>query len=103
MDTAITPPRTPLPETLSTRAHNALARFGITTVEQVVEAYPEGLLKIPGFGRASLRDVEAALFPWQRYTPPRRPRGRLPNKSKGPVLPELYFGAITHVLTPTGS
>lgn len=71
----------PLPKSLSIRALNALARNGINSVEQVVKAYPEGLLKMQGLGLESLRDIEMALFPWQRYTPPPKLRGRLPKKS----------------------
>ncbi|MBB6578337.1 DNA-directed RNA polymerase alpha subunit [Comamonas odontotermitis] len=74
---------TPLPERLSNRTLNTLARNGITTAEQVADAYPIRLLKIPGFGLTALREVEMALFPWQQYTPTRRKRGRQPKHSTG--------------------
>ena len=44
------PRPTPLPEKLSSRTRNTLARSGITTVEEVMDAYPIRLLKLPGFG-----------------------------------------------------
>lgn len=58
---------TPLAGKLSNRAFNALARHNITTVEEVVAAYPERLLKLAGFGLQSLREVEAVFFPGQCY------------------------------------
>lgn len=58
---------TPLAGKLSNRAFNALARHNITTVEEVMAAYPERLLKLAGFGLQSLREVEAVFFPGQCY------------------------------------
>ncbi|TDS68876.1 DNA-directed RNA polymerase subunit alpha C-terminal domain-containing protein [Comamonas sp. JUb58] len=58
---------TPLAGKLSNRAFNALARHNITTVEEVIAAYPERLLKLAGFGLQSLREVEAVFFPGQCY------------------------------------
>lgn len=58
---------TPLAGKLSNRAFNALARHNITTVEAVIAAYPERLLKLAGFGLQSLREVEAVFFPGQCY------------------------------------
>lgn len=85
---------TPLPEMLSSRTRNALIRSGITTAEQVVDAYPIRLLKLPGFGMTALRDVEKALFPWQQYAPTRKKRDRKPRRPAGPALHELYFDAL---------
>ena len=65
------PPPTPLPGSLAKRTLNALGRHGITSVEQVVWAYPERLLRLAGFGLTALRDVERVLFPWRQYTPMR--------------------------------
>lgn len=87
------PRPTPLPEKLSSRTRNTLARSGITTVEEVMDAYPIRLLKLPGFGMIALRDIEKALFPWQQYTPARKKSGRKPKLPTGPVLHELYFDA----------
>lgn len=87
------PRPTPLPEKLSSRTRNTLARSGITTVEEVMDAYPIRLLKLPGFGMIALRDIEKALFPWQQYMPARKKPGRKPKLPTGPVLHELYFDA----------
>lgn len=58
---------------LPSRAINALARCGIYTVDQLKANYPEKLLRIHGFGMLSLRIVEKAFFPDQRYDPIDRP------------------------------
>jgi len=57
---------------LSTRARNALARSGIETIEQIKSAYPDRLLRIPGFGLRAFREIEAHFFPGQRYAPKAR-------------------------------
>lgn len=45
---------------LTPRAITALKRYGIKTVDQIKENYPEKLLRIHGFGMHSLRAVEGA-------------------------------------------
>lgn len=79
------PHPTPLPEKLSSRTRNTLARSGITTVEQVMDAYPIRLLKLPGFGMIALRDIEKALFPWQQYMPARKRPGRILKQPTDPI------------------
>ncbi|WP_184709089.1 DNA-directed RNA polymerase subunit alpha C-terminal domain-containing protein [Comamonas odontotermitis] len=74
------PQYSPLTNRLTTRVLNALSRRGINSEEQVIKAYPHDLLKTPGFGLVSLREVEAVLFPGQCYTPPLKTRGR-PSKT----------------------
>lgn len=54
---------------LSPRAVNALARCGIKTVDQIRASYPHGLLRVHGFGMLSLRAVETAFFPGERFDP----------------------------------
>lgn len=54
---------------LSSRAVNALARCGIKTVDQIRSSYPHELLRVHGFGMLSLRAVEAAFFPGERFDP----------------------------------
>ncbi len=54
---------------LSRRTLNSLGRHAITTVDQVVEAYPERLLKLNGVGMTVLRDIERTLFPGQQFQP----------------------------------
>jgi len=54
---------------LSPRAVNALARCGIKTVDQIRSSYPHGLLRVHGFGMLSLRAVETAFFPGERFEP----------------------------------
>lgn len=61
-----------LEQLISTRARNALARCGIETREQIMSAYPERLLRVPGFGLRAFREVEAAFFPGERYVPKAR-------------------------------
>lgn len=89
---------TPLPDGLSNRTLNTLARYGITTVEQVTDAYPVRLLKIPGFGLTALREVEIALFPWQQYTPARRKRGRQPRQPTVHTPPTIAEPPINCVI-----
>ncbi len=64
-----------LEQVLSTRTRNTLARHGLESIEQIKSAYPARLLAIPGFGLQSLREVEAAFFPGQRFVPARREYG----------------------------
>lgn len=54
---------------LSNRAYRALVRHGFTTVNEVIEAYPSRLLKVNGFGLASLREIESIFFPGIHYKP----------------------------------
>lgn len=54
---------------LSTRTVRALARAGITTVEQLREAGPERLLRIPGFGIQKLQEIESAFFAKKMHKP----------------------------------
>jgi DNA-directed RNA polymerase alpha subunit len=54
---------------LSRRTLNSLGRHAITTVDQVVDAYPERLLKLNGVGMTVLRDIERTLFPGQQFQP----------------------------------
>lgn len=57
---------------LPLRTVRVLARGGIDTIEQIKASYPEKLLRVHGFGINSLRDVEVAFFPGEKYT--RKPR-----------------------------
>ena len=57
---------------LSTRTTRRLARAGIDTIEQIRANYPERLLRVEGFGITSLRAVEAAFFPDQKFDPKAR-------------------------------
>lgn len=54
---------------LPTRTVRTLARAGIDTIEQIKANYPKKLLRIEGFGMRSLRAVEAAFVPDQKYDP----------------------------------
>lgn len=54
---------------LPKRAANALLQEGMNTFELIIQSYPEDLLRIPGFGMASLRAVEAVFFPGRNYIP----------------------------------
>ena len=66
---------TKIAQVLSPRATKALARNGIETIDQIVANYPKNLLRINGFGLASLRAVEAAFLPGKTYSPkPAKPR-----------------------------
>ncbi|WP_184709707.1 DNA-directed RNA polymerase subunit alpha C-terminal domain-containing protein [Comamonas odontotermitis] len=62
MAKSFSPQYSPLTNRLTTRALNALARRGIISEEQVAKAYPNDLLKTPGFGLVSLREVETVFF-----------------------------------------
>lgn len=57
---------------LPLRTARTLVRAGIDTIEQIQASYPETLLSIEGFGITSLRAVEAAFFPDQRFDPKAR-------------------------------
>ncbi len=80
---------TPLAGKLSNRAFNALARHNITTVEEVIAAYPERLLKLAGFGLQSLREVEAVFFPGQCYLAELKDGQRPTKKMHGAPLAAL--------------
>ena len=51
----------PRTQKLFARAFHALRRAGLTSMKEVVAAYPERLLRISGFGPESLRVVEMAF------------------------------------------
>ena len=46
---------------LPVRAHNALKSEGLHTVYDVIQRTEQDLLKLPNFGRTSLRDLRYAL------------------------------------------
>lgn len=46
-----------------------LSKNGISTVQEVQDAYPHLLMKIRGLGMLHLRQIEAALFPGRSFTP----------------------------------
>ena len=54
---------------LPKRAINALALQGILSINQIKANYPNGLLRVRGFGMRSLRAVEQAFFPGESYVP----------------------------------
>lgn len=97
MTKACLAPPTPLPGQLSKRTLNALARHGITSVEQVMDAYPERLLRLSGFGLTALRDVEKVLFPWQQYNPARLSRSSQSMKKINRLLPVYDFEALLDI------
>ena len=55
---------------LPTRAHNALLRAGITTVENLAARSDTELLLLRGFGPTSLAQVRERLATWERERPP---------------------------------
>ena len=54
---------------LQPRIRGILAAHGITTLQQVAQAYPRGLLDIRGVGYKTLRLVEARVPGQPHYTP----------------------------------
>jgi len=54
---------------LPTRAHNALVRAGITTLEALVALSDAELLALRGFGQTSLAQVRGRLTAWKRKHP----------------------------------
>lgn|GEM_PF-368758 len=67
---------------LSAAVVRALARGGITTVDQLRAAEPAELLKIERLGVGMLREIESMFFPGQHYEVPRGRRAQ-------PTSPEL--------------
>lgn len=63
------PTTSALHERLPSHLWKALARNGITTLEQVEQAYPDKLLVMPYIGPRTFRQIEEHLFPGQRYVP----------------------------------
>lgn len=55
---------------MTRRTEKLLLDQGLTTGQQVIEQYPQGLLSIHGFGYKSLREVERC-FSLGHYMPPR--------------------------------
>lgn len=64
---AIPPNSAPRTKKLFARTFNALRRAGLTSKKDVMDAYPERLLFLEGFGLESLRVIEMALFPGGRF------------------------------------
>jgi len=54
---------------LTPRTAKLLLGQGLTTSQQIIERYPEGLLAIRGFGFKSLREIERCFLPGQHYDP----------------------------------
>lgn len=67
---------------LSPAVVRALARGGITTVDQLRAAEPAELLKIERLGVGMLREIESVYFPGQRYEVPR-------GRRSAPTLPKF--------------
>lgn len=57
---------------LPSRTARTLARAGIVSIEEIKARYPEKLLRIEGLGMRSLRSIETAFFPGQKYEPTSR-------------------------------
>ena len=53
----------------TSRTAKLLVGQGLTTAQQVIDRYPEDLLKIKGFGYKSLREVERCFLPGKHYAP----------------------------------
>jgi len=69
-----TPPlslETPLGDLLPLRVKALLQRHGVHTVEDVRKAYPHQLLKMRGMGMLRFKQIEAAFFPGEAFTPKR--------------------------------
>ena len=54
---------------LTPRTAKLLVGQGLSTVQQVIDSYPETLLEIRGFGYKSLREIERCFLPGQHYDP----------------------------------
>lgn len=67
---------------LSPAVVRALARGGITTVDQLLAAERKDLMNIKGLGALKLREIERLFFPGQRYEVPR-------TRPPAPTPPEL--------------
>ncbi|MEY2250092.1 helix-hairpin-helix domain-containing protein [Comamonas sediminis] len=62
---------TPLGDRLPLRVRTILERNDIHTVEGVLRAYPDQLLKMWGMGMFRFKQIEAALLPGKSFTPAR--------------------------------
>ena len=54
---------------LNDRVVRVLKSHGVTEVEQLLTLYPEGLLRLQGFGFKALRHVEAEFLNGEHYDP----------------------------------
>ena len=54
---------------LTPRTAKLLVGQGLSTVQQVIDCYPETLLEIRGFGYKSLREIERCFLQGQHYDP----------------------------------
>jgi len=82
---------------LPLRTVRALEKGGITNVEQLKASYPEGLIRLQGFGMGSLRAVEAVFFKDLKYV---RQRKKLP---KGKRIPSLSEDLAAFLRTQQGT
>jgi DNA-directed RNA polymerase alpha subunit len=72
---------------LPSRTARTLARAGIDSIEEIKARYPEKLLRIAGLGMRSLRAIETAFFPGQKYEPTSRKNRKfrgIPKSSEDP-------------------
>jgi len=76
--------------TLSPAVVRALARGGITTVDQLLVAERKVLMNMKGLGALKLREIESVFFPGQQYMVP---RGRRP----APTLPDNTCNLLTNI------
>lgn len=90
LDEHLPPPELPLGDLLPLRLKNLLERNGIDTVEAAFRAYPDRLLKTPGMGISSFKQLERILFPGKTYTPPRA----------HPPIPRAQGSSLNGVLSP---
>lgn len=68
--------------TLSPAAVRALARGGITTMDQLLATDRKEMMNIKGLGALKLREIESVFFPGQHYEVPR-------SRTPAPTPPEL--------------
>ncbi len=61
----------PLGDLLPLRVKVLIQRNGVHTVDDVRKAYPHQLLKMWGMGMVRFKQIEAAFFPAQSFTPKR--------------------------------
>lgn len=54
---------------LNDRVVRVLKTHGVTEVEEVLALYPEGLLRLHGFGFKALRNVESEFLYGEYYDP----------------------------------
>jgi len=62
---------TSIGDLLPLRVRTILERNGIHTIEGVLRAYPDQLLKMWGMGMFRFKQIEAALLPGKSFTPSR--------------------------------